>query len=342
MIRIDLRSDTVTKPTGPMRLAMANAEVGDDVCGDDPTVQRLEEATAECLGKPAAVFMPSGTMANQVALKVHTSPGDEIVIESQAHMYWYETGAPAVLSGVMCQLIDTERGIFTGDELRGVLRHPDQHYARTSLVCVENTHNRGGGTIWPTEQLAAVEWVAREVGLAMHLDGARLWNASVASGVSEAEYATYFDSVSVCFSKGLGAPIGSVLVGEADFIAEARRFRKMFGGGMRQVGIIAAGALYALENHRERLANDHANAQHLAIGLAGTKGLAIDPLDVETNLVFFNVTGMLADDLVEALAAEGIAMLATGPGRVRAVVNLGVLPEHIDEILTATNRILNG
>ena len=342
MIRIDLRSDTVTKPTGPMRLAMANAEVGDDVCGDDPTVQRLEEATAECLGKPAAVFMPSGTMANQVAIKVHTSPGDEIVIESQAHMYWYETGAPAALSGVMCQLIDTERGIFTGDELRGVLRHPDQHYARTSLVCVENTHNRGGGTIWPTAQLAAVEWVAREAGLAMHLDGARLWNASVASGVSEAEYATYFDSVSVCFSKGLGAPIGSVLVGEADFIAEARRFRKMFGGGMRQVGIIAAGALYALENHRERLANDHAMAQALAAGLAEIKGITIDPASVETNLVFFDVAGDRADDLVDALAAEGIAMLATGPGRLRAVLNLGVLPEHIDEILLATSKFMNG
>jgi threonine aldolase len=342
MIRIDLRSDTVTKPTDAMRQVMANAEVGDDVCGDDPTVQRLEEATAEFLGKPAAIYMPSGTMANQVALKVHTVPGDEIIIESQAHMYWYESGAPAVLSGVMCQLIDTDRGIFSAADLALACRHADQHYARTTLVCVENTHNRGGGSIWSVEQLAEVESAARERGLKMHMDGARLWNASVASGVSEAQYATHFDSVSVCFSKGLGAPIGSVLVGEKDFIAQAHRFRKMFGGGMRQVGIIAAGALYALENHRDRLADDHANAQHLAAGLSDMKGVAIDPASVETNLVFFDVAGDRADDLVDALAAEGIAILATGPGRIRAVLNLGVSRADIDELLLAINKFLNG
>jgi threonine aldolase len=343
MIRIDLRSDTVTKPTDAMRQAMANAEVGDDVCGDDPTVQRLEQATAEKLGKPAGLFMPSGTMANQVAIKCHTVPGDEIVIESQAHIYWYESGAPAVLSGVLPKLIPTARGIFTGAELEGVLRHADVHYPRTKLVCVENTHNRGGGTIWTREELADVESVARERDLKMHLDGARLWNASVASGVSEAEYASYFDTVSVCFSKGMGAPIGSVLVGEKDLIADARRFRKMLGGGMRQVGIIAAGALYALEHHRDRLADDHANAQHLAVGLAGIKGITIDPTSVETNLVFFNVDDAgRTEALIAALAADGIAMLSTGPGRIRAVLNLGVSRADVDEILLAINKFLNG
>ncbi len=342
MFTIDLRSDTVTKPTDAMRQAMATAVVGDDVCGDDPTVIALEEATAEFLGKPAGLYMPSGTMANQVALKVHTSPGDEIIIESQAHMYWYESGAPAVLSGVMCRMLDTERGIFTADDLASVCRPADVHFARTTLVCIENTHNRGGGTIWPIETIADVAAEARQRNLKMHMDGARLWNASVASGVSEAQYASHFDSVSVCFSKGLGAPIGSVLVGEADFIAEARRVRKMLGGGMRQVGIIAAGALHGLENNRDRLADDHANAQVLAEGLAAMDGIEIDPADVETNLVFFNITAMPAVDLVEALKADGIGILATGPARVRAVLNLGVTREDVDTLLAAIERNLNG
>jgi threonine aldolase len=342
MFTIDLRSDTVTKPTDAMRQTMASAAVGDDVCGDDPTVIALEEATAELLGKPAAVYVPSGTMANQIALKAHTVPGDEIILESQAHIYWYESGAPAVLSGVMCRLIDTDRGIFSADDLKRVCRHTDIHYARTRLVCVENTHNRGGGTVWPIEQLAEVADEARSRNLKLHMDGARLWNASVASGVSEREYASYVDSVAVCFSKGLGAPVGSVLVGEADFIAEARRFRKMFGGGMRQAGIIAAGALYALENHCDRLADDHANAKALAQGLAVMDGVEIDPAEVETNLVFFDVTAKPAAEIVDALKADGIGILATGPGRVRAVLNLGVTREDVDTVLTAIGRALHG
>ncbi len=342
MFKIDLRSDTVTKPTDAMRHAMAAAEVGDDVCGDDPTVIRLEEATAAFLGKPAAVYVPSGTMANQIALKAHTVPGDEIIIESQAHIYWYESGAPAVLSGVMCRLIDTSHGIFTAQQLAGVCRPADVHFARTRLVCVENTHNRGGGTIWPIETIADVAAEARRRGLRMHMDGARLWNASVASSVSEAQYASHFDSVSVCFSKGMGAPVGSVLVGEVDFIAEARRFRKMFGGGMRQAGIIAAGALYALENHRDRLADDHANAQALARGLAEMDGVEIDPADVETNLVFFNITAMPAAGLVDALKAEGIAAFATGAQRVRMVLHIGISREDVETVLATIQRILHG
>ncbi len=338
---IDLRSDTVTKPSDAMRQAMASAEVDDDVLGHDPTVQRLEERTAEILGKDAALFVPSGSMANQVALKTQTAPGDEVIMEAQCHMYWYEAGAPAAISGVMCQLIPSKRGLFTGDELRAVLRTPDVHFPRTTLVCVEDTHNRGGGSVWPIEQIADVAAAAREAGLKLHLDGARLWNAAAASGVSEAEHAKYFDSVAVCFSKALGAPVGSAIAGDADFIAEARRFRKMFGGGMRQAGIIAAGALYALENNRDRIADDHANAKRLAEGLAEIDGIEIDPATVETNLVYFRVTTRPAAELVEELDAAGIALLG-GNGSLRAVPNLMTSRDDIDTTLKAVAKIMKG
>ena len=263
---IDLRSDTVTKPTPAMREAMARAEVGDDVFGDDPTVKALESRTAELLGKEAALFVPSGTMANQLAIRSHTEPGDEILVEANAHIYYYEGGAPAAMSGVMCRCINGQRGIFTGADVEASLRPADQHFPRTRLVCLENTHNRGGGKIWSIGQVQEVAAGVRKHGLQLHLDGARLWNASVAAGIPERDYATYFDTISVCFSKGLGAPVGSALVGPKAFIERARRFRKMFGGGMRQAGIIAAGALFALDNHRARLAEDHANAKALPPG----------------------------------------------------------------------------
>ena len=338
---IDLRSDTVTKPSKAMRQAMASAEVDDDVLGHDPTVQRLEEQTAEILGKDAALFVPSGSMANQVALKTLTAPGDEVIMEAQCHMYWYEAGAPAAISGVMCQLIPGKRGLFTGDDLRAVLRSPDVHFPRTTLVCVEDTHNRGGGSVWPIEQIADVAAAARGAGLKLHLDGARLWNAAAASGVSEAEHAKYFDSVAVCFSKGLGAPVGSAIAGDADFITEAKRFRKMFGGGMRQAGIIAAGALYALENNRDRIADDHANAKRLAEGLAEIDGIEIDPATVETNLVYFRVTTIPAAKLVEGLDAEGVALLG-GNGSLRAVPNLMTSRDDIDTTLKAVAKIMKG
>jgi threonine aldolase len=273
---IDLRSDTVTMPTPEMRAAMAAAEVGDDVLGDDPTVAALERRTADVLGKEAAVYMPSGTMTNQVAIRAHTEPGDELFCEAEAHCYYYEAGAPAALSGVMCRLIEGRRGIFSAADLKKLLRPANIHHPRSRLVCLENTHNRGGGSIWPLEASAEVASAAREAGMAMHLDGARLWNASVATGIAEKTYAAHFDSLSVCFSKGLGAPVGSALAGSPEFIQRARRFRKMFGGGMRQAGIIAAGALYALEHHRARLADDHANAKALAEGLAEIRGLEVD------------------------------------------------------------------
>ena len=339
---IDLRSDTVTRPTPEMRRAMAEAEVGDDVLGDDPTVARLERRTADILGKEAAVYMPSGTMTNQVAIRTWTEPGDEIILEASGHSYFYESGGPAALAGVMCRLIEGERGLFTAGQVRAVLRPKNEHFPRTKLVAIENTHNRGGGTVWPLDQIADVAAAARQAGLKMHLDGARLWNAAVASGTSEKQYAEPFDSVSVCFSKGLGAPIGSALAGGAEFVARARRFRKMFGGGMRQAGIIAAGALYALEHHRRRLAEDHAGAKRLALGIAPLAGIEIDPETVETNIVVFGVTGMPAAELVERLGAVGVLVLARDARTIRAVTNLNVTAAQIDEAIEKFAAILSG
>lgn len=337
---IDLRSDTITQPTPAMREAMAKAEVGDDVFGDDPTVQRLEARVAEVLGKEAAVFTPSGTMANQIALRAHTEPGDEILVEGNAHIYYYESGAPAALSGVMCRCLAGVRGIFTAADVEAALRPPDQHFAVTRLVCLENTHNRGGGSIWPLERIKEVAAVARQRGLRLHLDGARLWNASAATGIPERDYAALFDSVSVCFSKGLGAPVGSALCGPRELIQRARRARKMFGGGMRQAGIIAAGALFALEHQRARLAEDHANARALADGLARLPGLELDPATVQTNMVFFGMRQIPAAALAEKLARAGVRMLATGPQTIRAVTNLMVSSADIPVALDIIGRTL--
>ena len=338
---IDLRSDTVTKPTPAMRKAMARAEVGDDVLGDDPTVKELEAHTAQLLGKDAALFVPSGTMANQLAIRGHTEPGDEILVEANAHLYYYEGGAPAALSGVMCRCINGQRGIFTGADVEASLRPGDQHFPRTRLVCLENTHNRGGGKIWSIAQIHEVATTARKHGLLMHLDGARLWNASVAAGIPERDYAAHFDTLSVCFSKGLGAPIGSALAGSKDFIERVRRFRKMFGGGMRQAGIIAAGALFALRNHRARLADDHANAKMLARGLAGVKGIEADPTEVETNMVKFRVRSLPAQQAVDRLRSQGILVLAVGPDTIRAVTSLMVSAEDIQAATAIIARALN-
>jgi len=337
---IDLRSDTVTKPSGPMRRAMAEAEVGDDVLGDDPTCNALEKRTAEILGKEAAVYMPSGTMTNQVAIRTHTEPGDEILLDRNAHVYFYEAGAPAAISGVMCRLLPGVRGIFTVDDVREVLRPANVHFPTTKLICLENTHNRGGGSVWSVENIAGIYKVAQENGLKMHLDGARLWNASVAAGVPEAEYAKYFDSVSVCFSKGLGAPVGSALAGQADFIMRARRFRKQFGGAMRQVGIIAAGALFALEHNRDRLADDHENAKVLARGIADVEEIELDVDDVETNIVIFRLKTENAAKLAGSLLTKEIGVLATGPDTIRAVTNLGVTREDINTTVDVIRNLL--
>ncbi|MBW8016712.1 MAG: low-specificity L-threonine aldolase [Planctomycetes bacterium] len=335
---IDLRSDTVTEPCDRMREAMATAQVGDDVLGADPTVKQLEEFTAEILGKEAALYMPSGTMTNQVAIRLHTQPGDEIVMEENSHTYYYESGGPAALSGVMCQLIKGDRGLFTAEQLTAALRPKNLHFAPTKLLVLENTHNRGGGKIWPIDQLQSVTNTARNANLRTHLDGARLWNASAATGIPEKEYAKHFDTISVCFSKGLGAPVGSALAGSAEMIDRARRFRKMFGGGMRQAGIIAAGAIFALQNNRPKLKADHKNAKLLAEGLTGLKGIDIDPAAVETNIVFFNTTDPAAE-LVEKMNQKEILMLALGENSIRAVTNLMVTKEMTNQAIETIRSI---
>jgi threonine aldolase len=326
---IDLRSDTITQPTQAMRAVMAAAPVGDDVFGDDPTVKLLETRVAELLGKEAALFAPSGTMANQLALRALADSGDEILIDANAHIYYYEAGGPAALSGISCRCLPGIRGIFTAADLQAALRPPDQHFPPSKLVCVENTHNRGGGSIWPLHQLREIETVSRPHGLKLHLDGARLWNATSATGIPEHEYAAPFDTVSVCFSKGLGAPVGSALCGPRDIIQRARRFRKMLGGGMRQSGILAAAALHALDHHRTRLTDDHANARALADGLASLPGITIDPTSVATNIVLFNVTPGTAPQFVSTLDAAGVRMLPFGPDTIRAVTNLMVTADDI-------------
>ncbi|MEB3358854.1 MAG: GntG family PLP-dependent aldolase [Synechococcales bacterium] len=338
---IDLRSDTVTQPTPAMREAIAHAPVGDDVLGDDPTVLELERFVADLLGKEAAVYMPSGTMTNQVALRVHTEPGDEVVLDAQAHVYYYEGGAPAALSGVTCRLIQGDRGIFTAEDLVNGLRPNNIHHPRTRLVCLENTHNRGGGRIFPLDQIQAIAQVCRQRNLRLHLDGARLWNACVATGISEADYAAPFDTVSVCFSKGLGAPVGSALAGSAELIQRARRFRKMFGGAMRQAGIIAAGALYAVQHHRDRLVVDHAHAKRLAIALHQIDGIDLDPDDVQTNILFLNTGDVSAADLARTLADLGVAVLPTGTHRIRAVTSLMVSQDQIDQVPPLVEKALH-
>jgi len=336
---IDLRSDTITKPTPAMREAMAAADVGDDVFGEDPTVRELETETAALLGKEEALFTVSGTMANQLAVRSHTEPGDEILVEANAHLYYYEGGGPAALSGVMCRCLQGERGVFDSADVESALRPSDPHFPRTRLVCIENTHNRGGGKIWPPERIKEVADAARLHGLQLHLDGARLWNAAAATGISEGQWAAPFDTVSVCFSKGLGAPVGSALVGSKALLARARRFRKMFGGGMRQAGIIAAGALFALRNHRVRLAEDHANAKALAEGISRCKGFEIAPSEVETNMVRFRLPGTPAQEVVERLRARGVLVLAADRLTIRAVTSLMVSAEHIHLAVNAIGKL---
>lgn len=332
---VDLRSDTVTRPGPAMRAAIASAEVGDDVLGDDPTVKRLEERAAELLGKPAALFVPSGTMANQIAIRGQTEPGDEIIAAEMTHSYNYEAGGPAALSGCSLRLIDCPRGIFSAADVRARIQSPDIHFPRSRLVIVENTNNRGGGAVWPVETLREIRGVAEEHDLRVHLDGARLMNACVARGVKPPAYTALVDTVAMCFSKGLGAPVGSVVAGTREFIAKARRIRKLFGGGMRQSGLLAAAALYALDHHMERVAEDHANARRLAEGIAALPGILLDPTSVETNIVIFEIEAALgtAADFVARLREHGVWLFATGPNKARAVTHLDVSREQIERAL---------
>jgi len=323
---IDLFSDTKTRPTAAMRQAMATAEVGDERAGEDPTVNRLVARCAALLGKQAAIYLPSGTMCNEIALAVHCRPGDEVLCDMTSHLIGFEGGGPAALAGVMLNPIAGTRGVFDAAQLRARLRPDRPHAPRQRLVAVEQTANLGGGTVWPLATLQDVAAVARERGLATHLDGARLFNAAVASGIDVATWSAPFDSVWVDFSKGLGAPGGAVLAGSAEFVREAERLKLRWGGAMRQSGIIAAACDYALDHHVTRLAEDHANARRLAEGVAAIAGLAIDPATVETNLVYFDVTapGLDAADLCRRLAGHGVRMGEMGQRTVRAVTHLDV------------------
>ena len=323
---VDLRSDTVTKPCAAMRQAIAMADVGDDVLERDPTCERLQRRTAELLGKEDAIFMPSGSMTNQIALRLHCRPGDEFLCEAGCHIYNYEQGAFAQLSGIVARTIEGKSGVLRPEQFEGQVRPENDHLVRTRLVALENTHNRGAGRIQPYDYVERICAWARQHHLATHLDGARLFNAVAATGIAAEKWASHFDTVSVCFSKGLGAPVGSALAGPRDLIREARRHRKLFGGGMRQAGMLAAGALHALENNRERLTTDHAHAQLLAETIRDTAGLTLQPDEVDSNIVIFKVEAELgtAAQFVEWLKREGVLMLAIGPQLIRAVTHLDI------------------
>lgn len=334
-------SDTVTKPSPAMREAIAHAEVGDDMSGEDPTVNRLEALMAKTLGKEAAVFACSGTQSNQMGVKTHCVPGDELLIEETGHIACFEAGGPAVLSGVTCRTIRGQLGMLDIADLEGKVRADNQHLCVTRLLCLENTTNVGGGRAWPLDQLARVCRWAHDNGLKTHLDGARLFNACVAKDCSAAEIGQHFDTISICFSKGLGCPMGSVLVGNSEDIRKARRVRKLFGGALRQAGIVAAAAVFAMENNVERLAIDHDNAKALAREIAKIDGLSIQLDDVETNLVFFEVDPKLgnAAQLSSALLERGVKIGASGAQRLRACTHLDVSRDDVScaaEILRQT------
>lgn len=331
---IDLRSDTVTRPTPAMRRAMAEAVVGDDVLGDDPTVIALQERIAAIMGKEAACFVPTGTMANQTAIRAQTEPGDEVIAHADSHIIHYETGSPAALSGVMIRPLSGPAGLFDEADVNEAVRADTVHAPHSALLLIENTQNRGGGAVWPIEQVERVSRAGRSRGLRVHLDGARIWNACAATGLQPADYAKHFDTVSCCFSKGLGAPAGSAVAGDRATIARVARFRKMFGGTMRQSGILAAAALHALDHHRDRLTEDHANARRLAEALGNCRGLTI-PLKVETNMCFVDLDARIgpASDFCSRMKAGGVLALPTGPRRVRFVCHLDVDAAMIDRAI---------
>lgn len=340
---IDLRSDTVTKPTEAMREAMARAEVGDDVYGEDPTVNRLQEMVAGLLGKKAALFVPSGTMANQLAIRIQTQPGQEVIAESKAHIVRYEQGAAGALAGVQLHWVTGDRGIMGPEHIEAAIRPKDQHSIQTALICLENTHNAGGGTIYPLSTIERIRAVASAHGVPMHLDGARLFNAVAATTLPPAAYAQHFETVSVCLSKGLGAPAGSLLLtNDPALIDKARRFRRMYGGAMRQAGILAAAGIYALEHHIGRLKDDHDNAKRLARKLQQIPAVTINPQHVESNIIIFDIIGhrLCPSELVAALRREHVLINAVGGTSFRAVTHLDVSPRQIDAAADAFARIL--
>ena len=340
---VDLRSDTLTRPTDTMSRAMAAAEVGDDVFGEDPTVNRLEEMAANRMGKEAALFVASGTMGNLVSLLTHCARGEEIILGSFAHTFYFEQGGSAAVGGIHPRTLPNQPdGTLTLSEIEGAIRPDNVHFPRTRLIVLENTHNLCGGHPLDMDYMTAVGDVARRHGLNIHVDGARFFNAAVALGVPAAKLAAEADSVSFCLSKGLGAPVGSVVCGSQEFISEARRARKVLGGGMRQAGVLAAAGIVALDEMVERLADDHANARKLASGIAELPGISIDPARIHTNIVYFGVDrgDMTVEELVNRLDDSGARMLPVGPGRIRAVTHYHISSDDIDYVLGVFKKIL--
>jgi threonine aldolase len=338
---IDLRSDTLTQPTPDMRKAMLNARVGDDVFGEDPTVNALQEKIARLTGKEAALFVTSGTMGNQVSINAHSQPGNEIIVEGNSHIFNYECGSPALLSGVQVMPLPGFRGSFTAEQVEEVIRPNNVHHPKTALICIENTHNRGGGTIFPYQRIQQISSVARQHNLKMHLDGARLWNASIATGIPISEYARHFDSVSLCFSKGLGAPVGSIIAGSQEFIDRARYYRKAYGGGMRQAGILAAAAIYAMDHHFERLSEDHRRAKKLGEFIATLPDVELDLETVQTNIIIFDIRkrGVDGQKFVDLLASEGVRMITFARTKIRAVTHLHISDMDIEQTIAALKKV---
>lgn len=338
---IDLRSDTVTKPTDGMRKAMASAEVGDDVFGEDPSVNLLQERMADLLGKEKALFVASGTMGNLVSILTHTRPGDEVILEANAHPFHYEAAGAAAFGGVQFYPVPGERGVLTDKEVARAVRPDDPHYARTRLVCLENTHNRGGGKIYPLEEIEKIRALADSRGIAMHLDGARLFNASVASGISPKAYSALFDSVTVCLSKGLGCPVGSVVAGSKEWIEAAHQNRKRLGGGMRQAGILAAAGLYALDHHVERLAEDHRRAHDLADAISQIPLFEFTPSTVETNIIVLPIHDpeTTPEAVVERLKTEGVLAVPFGPRKIRLVTHLGIDDKDVAKTIEVFQKL---
>ena len=340
---VDLRSDTVTKPTDEMRQLIATAKVGDDVLGDDPTIIALQNMISELLDKEAALFVPSGTMSNAIAIRTHTKPGDEIITESTSHIYIYEGGGYAALSGCSVALVPGKLGIMTPEDVEKAIRKSDGslgHFPNGSLVCVENTSNRGGGTCYSQENLDAIAKVAHENDCAVHMDGARLFNAAIATGTNPARIVRDYDSISICLSKGLGSPVGSLLVGSSEFIDQAHRWRKMFGGGMRQAGVIAAAGIYALEHNISRLDDDHKRANKLASAINEMDMFSVNIEGVQTNMVYIEINGDLnANQVVEKLAEHDVHVLALGDNLLRAVTHIHITDEDINKSINAFKTI---
>ena len=338
MTIVDLRSDTVTRPTPGMLRAMAEAQVGDDVFGDDPSVNRLQNRAADMLGKEAALFVPSGTMANQVAIRTHTERGDEIIVESDSHIFLYEGGGFAALSGVSARCVPGERGILAAADVAAAIRPPGglSHFPNTKIIALEDTANRGGGTVYPRAVVDGIRGVADQHGLQLHLDGARMFDAAVAGGITAEEVARPYDTISFCLSKGLGCPVGSLIVGTRPFIDRAHRFRKMFGGGMRQAGFLAAAGLYAFDHHIERLADDHARVRKLADALVASGAFTLAS-PVATNMAYVDTQGP-AQEIVDRAAEAGVLVHAPGPKTIRVVAHLDVDDAGIDRAITVLTR----